>query len=103
MKETAYTLTQSNDKLIEKLIVHEKIQYTHMIFPGKEGLPEHYSNAELYFTVLKGTLSLRLEEQENHKYPVGSVVYVPYQTLMNVRNLEEDLLELVLLKSMPTN
>ncbi|XMB71946.1 cupin domain-containing protein [Mycoplasmatota bacterium WC30] len=102
MVETAYKLNQGNEKLVEKLIVHEKIQYTHMVFPGGEGLPEHRANAELYFTVLRGILSLRLENQENHKYPVGSVVNVPYNTLMNVRNLDKEVLELVLIKSMPT-
>jgi quercetin dioxygenase-like cupin family protein len=102
MVETAYKLTQGNDKLVEKLIVHEKIQYTHMIFPAGEGLPEHRANAELYFTVIRGTLSLRLDNQENHKYLVGSVINVPNNTLMNVRNLEEEVVELVLIKSMPT-
>ncbi len=101
MIETIYKLKQSNEKLVEKVILHEHLHYMHMIFLEGEGLPEHNSNANLYMTVIKGTLSLKLNNQENHKYNVGTVLNVPTQTLMNVKNLDQDVLELIVIKSPP--
>ncbi len=50
-------------------------------------------------TVLRGKLSIQLNEQENHEYDVGTVLKIPYQTKMNVRNLHGNTLELIVVKA----
>ena len=44
-----------------------------MVFNKYEGLPEHYSNSNVYMTVIRGLLSIGLDEQEIHEYEAGIV------------------------------
>lgn len=70
-----------------------------MVFNKDEGLPEHFSNSNVYMTVVKGTLSIKLGDQENHVYNAGNVLKIPVDTKMNVRNLHENVLELIIVKA----
>ncbi|NDL66637.1 cupin domain-containing protein [Anaerotalea alkaliphila] len=100
MVEQIFKITlQGNGKLVEKAIMDENVHYIHMVFPKNEGLPEHFSNSTVYMTVLRGTLSIGLDDQETHTYPAGNVLKIPFQTKMNVRNLHDDTLELVVVKA----
>ncbi len=99
MVEQVYKLTLGNTKTVEKVIFDENVNYLHMIFNQDEGLPEHYSNSTVYMTVLRGKLSIQLDEQENHEYKAGTVLKIPVQTKMDVRNLHQDTLELVVVKA----
>jgi quercetin dioxygenase-like cupin family protein len=99
MVEQVYTLTQGNNKTVEKVIFDDNVNYLHMIFNQDEGLPEHYSNSTVYMTVLRGTLSLGLNEQEDHHYRARTVLKIPFKTKMNVRNLKDQTLELIVVKA----
>jgi len=70
-----------------------------MVFNKDEGLPEHFSNSNVYMTVIRGTLSIGLDEQEIHEYGSGTLLKIPYQTKMNVKNLHTDTLELIIVKA----
>lgn len=70
-----------------------------MVFNKGEGLPEHFSNSNVYMTVVRGKLSIRLDEQETHEYDAGTLLKIPFQTKMNVKNLNEDTLELIVVKA----
>jgi quercetin dioxygenase-like cupin family protein len=50
-------------------------------------------------TVIRGTLSIGLDEQEIHEYGSGTLLKIPYQTKMNVKNLHTDTLELIIVKA----
>jgi quercetin dioxygenase-like cupin family protein len=99
MIEKAYEMAATNEKTVKKVILDENLQYIQMVFPKDEGLPEHISNANVYMTVVRGTLSISLEDQETHAYPAGTVVKIPRGTRMNVRNLNEAVLELIVVKA----
>lgn len=99
MIEKVYKMTKDNIKTVEKLIIDENINYLHMIFNKGEGLPEHFSNSNVYMTVLKGTLSISLDEQEIHEYSEGSVLKIPFKTKMNVGNKHDEILELIVVKA----
>jgi len=53
MVEEVYKLTLGNNKVVEKVIFDDNVNYLHMIFNQNEGLPEHYSNSTVYMTVLR--------------------------------------------------
>lgn len=100
MIEQVFSLAQGNEKTIEKVILDEDIHYMHMILNTGECLPEHFSNAKsVYMTVVRGRLSAQLGEQENHEYPAGTVLKIPFHTRMNIRNLHGDTLELIVVKA----
>lgn len=99
MIEQVYKMTLADEKTVEKLILDENVHYIHMIFNNNEGLPEHFSNSNVYMTVVRGTLSIRLGDQEINMYEKGTVLKIPINTKMNVNNLNSEVLELIVLKA----
>lgn len=99
MIEKINELKQTEKKLIEKVIANEHLHYMHAIFPQHEGLPLHQSNADVYMTVLRGTLSISLNDEEVRTYPPMTVLSVPFNTKMNVRNESLELLEIIIFKT----
>ena len=104
MVEEVFQLSKKNKKAIERVVQDENIHYLHMVFRQNEGLPEHYSNSNVYMTILRGQLSIQLNDQDIHIYSAGSLLKIPYQTKMNVKNLHPATLELIIVKApAPTN
>ncbi|QXM05389.1 cupin domain-containing protein [Crassaminicella indica] len=99
MIEQVFSYSTEDNTAVEKIIMDENINYIHMIFNKGEGLPEHYSNSNVYMTVIKGVLSIQLDEQEVHEYVRGAILKIPYNTKMNVKNLHDDVLELIVIKA----
>ncbi len=99
MIEKEYKLSKPTEKVIEKVIFDENIHYLHMVFNKDEGLPEHFSNSNVYMTVIRGRLSIGLNEQDIHEYEAGTLLKIPFQTKMNVKNLHPEKLELIVVKA----
>lgn len=99
MIEQVFELSKETEKVVEKVVFDENIHYLHMIFNKDEGLPEHFSNSNVYMTVIKGTLSIGLNDQEIHEYTNNNLLKIPVNTKMNVKNLHNDTLELIVVKS----
>lgn len=68
MIEKVYKYSTSDEKAVEKLIMDENVNYIHMVFGKDEGLPEHYSNSNVYMNVIRGKLTIQLNDQESHGY-----------------------------------
>ncbi|MBE6058861.1 MAG: hypothetical protein E7215_01615 [Clostridium sulfidigenes] len=99
MVEKIYQMTNNDSRTVEMLISDENVHYLHMIFNKGEGLPEHFSNSNVYMAVLKGTLSIGLDDQEIHEYKEGTLLKIPFKTKMNVGNKHDEILELTVVKS----
>ncbi len=99
MIEKEFKLTQSNEKIVEKVVMDENIHYMHMVLNKAEALPEHFSNSNVYMTVVRGVLSIALNDQEIHEYESGTLLKIPFQTRMNIKNLHSQTLELIVVKA----
>ncbi len=99
MVEKVYNYSTTDEKAIEKLIMDENVNYIHMVFNKGEGLPEHYSNSNVYMNVVRGVLTIRLNEQDAHNYQKGSLLEIPYNVKMNVGNSNDEVLELFIVKA----
>lgn len=99
MIESIYKYSTTDVQVIEKLIMDENVNYIHMVFGKNEGLPEHYSNSNVYMNVIRGILSITLDNQEIHHYERGTLLQIPYNVKMNVRNTHDDVLELIVVKA----
>ena len=99
MIEQVYKISTGNGKAIEKVIYDENLHYLHMVFNKEEGLPEHFSNSNVYMTVIRGTLSIELNDQGIHEYPNGTLLKIPVGTKMNVKNRNEATLEWIVVKA----
>ncbi|MBP8031464.1 MAG: cupin domain-containing protein [Acetobacterium sp.] len=104
MVEQIFKLSRGDDKAVEKVIFDENVHYLHMVFNKEEGLPEHFSNSNVYMTVIRGRLSIGLDDQEVHEYEAGTLLKIPFKTKMNVKNMHPETLELIVVKApAPTN
>jgi quercetin dioxygenase-like cupin family protein len=99
MIEKEYKLSRTNEKAVEKVIFDENVHYLHMVFNKDEGLPEHFSNSNVYMTVIRGCLSIGLDDQGIHEYEAGTLLKIPFQTKMDVKNLHDETLELIVVKA----
>jgi quercetin dioxygenase-like cupin family protein len=100
MSEKTYNFTtESNERTVEKIVSTDDVQIIHMIFPKGEGTPKHYTNTNAHIMVVKGEMTLTLEDQEPKVYPAGTVIYLPFNTKMLAQNLTSDILEFFVIKA----
>lgn len=99
MIEEIFTFSKGYERKVEKVVQDDNIDYIHMRFNQDEGLPIHHSNSNVYMTVVEGKLSINLDDQETHTYPAGTLLKIPYQTQMHVRNMHEETLVLIVAKA----
>lgn len=99
MIEQVHRLSTGDQKAIEKVIQDENLHYIHMVLSQGQGMPEHFSNSTVYMTVVRGTVSLGLDEQEVCEYSAGTVLKIPFNTRMNVNNQHPAVLELIVVKA----
>ncbi|HPY36840.1 MAG TPA: cupin domain-containing protein [Clostridia bacterium] len=99
MVEQVFKFSTGDEKAIEKVLFDENIHYLHMVFNKGEGLPEHFSNSNVYMSVIRGTLSIGLDEQDSHEYTAGTLLKIPFNTKMNVQNHTNETLELIVVKA----
>ncbi len=99
MKEEIFKMNKIDTSVVEAVIKDENINFMHMVFNNGESLKTHYSNANVYMTVVKGILSLSLNDLPFMKYENNTVIKIPYNTKMKVQNHDEDILEIYVIKS----
>lgn len=97
--EQVYHYCTSDEKAIERIVQDENIHLYHMVLPGGESFPEHFANATVYMTVIRGRLSIDLGLQETHEYSRGDILKIPQGTKMRGYNQQDDVLELLIVKS----
>lgn len=99
MIEKVFNYSTTDDKAVERLIMDDNIHYIHMVFNKDEGLPEHFSNSNVYMTVVRGTLSIALGDQEINVYKRGTLLQIPNKIKMNVGNKNDEVLEIIVVKA----
>lgn len=98
MIQNHYKYKVADENTIERIVDDERIHLNHMILTKGTGLPPHASNSNLYMIVVRGTMSIKLGDQEEARYTKGDIVTVPFNTAMNVRNNDEEVLEFFVVK-----
>ncbi|MDD4663468.1 MAG: cupin domain-containing protein [Caldisericia bacterium] len=99
MIEVISTCTYEKTKTIENLVDDDHTMINHIILPKEHSISSHLSNSNTYLIVVKGRLTLTLNEQDPHKYTAGQIIAIPYKTQMSVDNVDEELLEFFVVKS----
>lgn len=97
--ERRYAFTQTETKIVEKIIEDEHVGINHMVLRKGEALPEHFTNSNVYMIIARGTITLQLGDQEPHDYQSGSIVNISYNIKMNASNKNDTLLEFFVVKA----
>lgn len=99
MVEEVFKMSTGDKTVVEKLILEDDLNYIHMVFEKGKGLPLHYSNAVVHMTVIRGRLSITLGDEKTKIYEKGNLLRIPYDVKMHVRNEEDEVLELIVIKA----
>jgi quercetin dioxygenase-like cupin family protein len=88
-----------DEKVIEKLVDDDNVVINHMLLPKDTGLPEHYSNSNVYMIIVRGAMTIQLNEENANIHEKGTILQIPYQTKMNVNNFNDEMLEFFVVKA----
>lgn len=99
MIEKNYKYQVIDEKIIERIVDDENIHLNHMVLTKGTGLPEHFSNSNVYMIIVRGTMSIKLDDQDYNIYAVGDILNIPYNTKMNVENHHDEVLEFFVVKA----
>jgi quercetin dioxygenase-like cupin family protein len=98
MTEQVFQCALTDEKTIERVIEDEVLHINHMVLPEGEGFPEHIANAAVYMTVIRGRLSIDLDDQPTREYGNGTILKIPQGTRMRGQNRHGGALELLVVK-----
>lgn len=98
MKSKIYHFSSQEEKLIERIVDQKEVQINHIILPGGDKVPEHYSNSNVYLIVIRGRMSLTLKGEKG-EYAGGNIIQIPYQTRMLIENQGKETLEFFVVKA----
>lgn len=99
MIEKSYEYNIVDEKLIERIVDDDNVAINHMILIKGTGLPEHFSNSNVYMIIIRGKMAISLNDNPQKIYEKGKILYIPYNTKMNVQNLDDEVLEFFVVKA----
>lgn len=98
MLEKTYAFARSDAKTIEKVVDDERVNINHIVLAPGEAVPVHVSNSFVHQIVVRGELSLSLEDGPVEKHTAGTIVSVPFNLKMAIRNEGPGILEFFVIK-----
>lgn len=94
-----YEYAQTDSKVIEKIVNDDVAMINHMVLPKDECLPVHNANSNVYMIVVRGAVTLILDEAPPVRHEKGRILNIEYGTLMSVCNRDDEVLELIVIKA----
>jgi len=91
-----YTLT--DEETFETIFNQDNCIMNHVVMPKGKVFPKHPTDAQVFITVLRGELTVVLEEDAPIRLTRGQVANVPQGVESSLGNLSDDVVELMVLK-----
>jgi len=99
MLEKMYDYSSVDEKLIEKIVSDDNVEINHMVLTKDTSLPVHYSNSNVYMIIVRGRMTISLNDGPPAEYQKGNILNIPFKTKMNVTNKYDEVLEFFVVKS----
>ncbi len=102
MQSEVFTYQTTDARIAEKVVDRPdrwSLLVAHVVLPPGEAVPPHPTNAEAFFTVLRGTLTLKAGEGPAGTYRKGQIVHLPNGTPMAASNTGDEVLEFLVIKT----
>ncbi len=101
MIEQVYNFQETDRKTIERIVDDQNVNLNHVVLGRNESLPDHFSNSHVYLIIVRGGLAVKLGDQEVKMYPSGTILSIPYDTKMAIKNEKKEPLEFFIVKAPP--
>ena len=73
-----------------KVVDNKELMLVHLQLKGGEQIPSHdHKGREVYFTIVKGTVEVTLDNTEVHRISTGTVLHFPGEAHVGVNAIEE--------------
>ena len=73
-----------------KVIDNKELMLVHLQLKSGEQVPSHdHKGREVYFTIVKGTVEVTLDDTEVHRISTGSVLHFPGEAHVSVNAIVE--------------
>ena len=73
-----------------KVIDNKELMLVHLQLKSGEQVPSHdHKGQEVYFTIVKGTVDVTLDDTEVHRISTGTVLHFPGEAHVSVNAIEE--------------
>ena len=99
MIENVKQYTTETQDIFEEILDKGPYRLNHVIVEPGKMFPAHPTDAWVTIIVIKGILTLKLEEQEPAYYKAGQVIEVPKATMSELGNTSEGYTEVFVIKS----
>lgn len=95
---TIYAYTLTDQETLENVFDRGDCLMNHVVMPPGKVFPKHPTDAHVYITVLRGELTIALEESAPFRLSRGQVGNVPKGIMSSLSNVSEEVVELIVLK-----
>ncbi|MDD3820898.1 hypothetical protein SDC9_04527 [bioreactor metagenome] len=99
MIEKTYAFTKTDGQTVEKIVDDERVNINHIVVEPGKSVMTHVSNSYVHQIVVRGTLSLSLEDGAFNHHPAGSIIAVPFNQKMSIQNRGPETLEFFVVKA----
>ena len=99
MIEKTYAFTTTDAQTMEKIVDDERVNINHIVVEPGKAVVTHVSNSYVHQIVVRGTLSLSLEDGAFNDYPAGTIIAVPFNQKMSIQNHGNQTLEFFVVKA----
>ncbi|MGF6376484.1 quercetin dioxygenase-like cupin family protein [Clostridiales Family XIII bacterium PM5-7] len=97
--EKTYKFKQSSEKLVEKLLDDDVVMINHMILNQGEAMPTHDSNSNVYMMIIRGKVTLKLNDEAEKIHEAGTIVNIPGGITMSISNTHDEQVEFFVVKA----
>lgn len=99
MIKKVYQYQLVNEKMIEKIVDDENLILNHMVLTKGTGLPVHHANSNVYMIIIRGQMTIQLDDSDAIIHEKGEILNIPFNAKMNVTNNSDDVLEFFVVKA----
>lgn len=96
--EKVYHYTITDQETMENVFKDEKFLMNHVIIPPGKVFPKHPTDATVYALIIRGELSIAIENNEPKTFNAGQLVNIPKGITTELGNRGDEVLELFVVK-----
>ena len=96
--EKVYQYTITNEEISENIFKDEKLLMNHVVVPQGKVFAKHPTDATVYALIVRGELSVTIEENPTKAYKAGQLVNIPKGADTELGNKGNEPLELFVVK-----
>jgi quercetin dioxygenase-like cupin family protein len=99
MIENTYVFSTADETAVERIVAGPGVRINHLSLAEGQSVDAHRTAEAAHMIITRGVLGLKLDEQEEHRYPEGSIVGIPAGTMLGISNIGEGTMHLFVIKT----